>query len=59
MSLSSVTIVGGGLAGFTTAKELRSRGFAGAITIVDPEGLPYDRPPLSKDYLVELAEYFS
>ncbi|ASN50862.1 NAD(P)/FAD-dependent oxidoreductase [Sinomonas sp. R1AF57] len=52
MSLLSVTIVGGGLAGFTTAKELRSRAFTGAITIVDPEGLPYDRPPLSKGYLL-------
>ncbi|GER22744.1 hypothetical rubredoxin/ferredoxin reductase [Zafaria cholistanensis] len=52
MSLNSVTIVGGGMAGFTVAKELRSRGFEGALTIVDPAGLPYDRPPLSKDYLL-------
>jgi 3-phenylpropionate/trans-cinnamate dioxygenase ferredoxin reductase subunit len=52
MSLESVIIVGGGMAGFTTAKELRSRGFDGQLAIVDPEGLPYDRPPLSKDYLL-------
>ena len=52
MSLNSVTIVGGGMAGFTVAKELRSRGFEGVLTIVDPAGLPYDRPPLSKDYLL-------
>jgi NADPH-dependent 2,4-dienoyl-CoA reductase/sulfur reductase-like enzyme len=52
MSVTSVTIVGGGLAGFTTAKELRARGFGGEVTIVDPAGLPYDRPPLSKEYLL-------
>ncbi|GAA3680247.1 FAD-dependent oxidoreductase [Arthrobacter ginkgonis] len=52
MSLNSVTIVGGGMAGFTVAKELRSRGFEGVLTVVDPAGLPYDRPPLSKDYLL-------
>ncbi|MGJ9403685.1 FAD-dependent oxidoreductase [Arthrobacter sp. KK5.5] len=52
MPLDSVTIVGGGMAGFTTAKELRSRGYTGSLAIIDPEGLPYDRPPLSKDYLL-------
>lgn len=52
MALESVIIIGGGMAGFTTAKELRSRGFEGDVTIIDPEGLPYDRPPLSKDYLL-------
>ncbi|WP_420176528.1 NAD(P)/FAD-dependent oxidoreductase [Luteococcus sp. OSA5] len=45
-----LVIVGGGLAGFTTAQELRKHGSDVAITIVDPEGLPYDRPPLSKEY---------
>ena len=48
----SVLIVGGGMGGFTVAKELRDRGFAGELTIVDPLGVPYDRPPLSKDYLL-------
>jgi 3-phenylpropionate/trans-cinnamate dioxygenase ferredoxin reductase component len=52
MSLNSVTIVGGGLSGFTVAKELRARGFEGTLTIIDPAGVPYDRPPLSKDYLL-------
>src|SRR5699024_11710279 len=49
---SSVLIVGGGMSGFTTALELRKRGFEGVVTIVDPEGIPYDRPPLSKEYLL-------
>lgn len=48
---TAVTIVGGGLAGFTTAQELRAKGFDGRIRMVDPEGEPYDRPPLSKEYL--------
>lgn len=47
----SVVIIGGGLAGFTTAQSLRAGGYTGAVTVVDPEGTPYDRPPLSKDYL--------
>ncbi|MBM7795304.1 NADPH-dependent 2,4-dienoyl-CoA reductase/sulfur reductase-like enzyme [Pseudoglutamicibacter cumminsii] len=50
--MGSVAIVGGGVAGFTVAQELRSRGFDGEITMVEPGGLPYDRPPLSKDYLL-------
>jgi NADPH-dependent 2,4-dienoyl-CoA reductase/sulfur reductase-like enzyme len=50
-SIQTTTIVGGGLAGFTVARELRSRGFDGTLRIVDPQGLPYDRPPLSKAYL--------
>jgi NADPH-dependent 2,4-dienoyl-CoA reductase/sulfur reductase-like enzyme len=47
----SVVVVGGGLAGFTTVQELRRRGFAGELTLIEPGGLPYDRPPLSKGYL--------
>ena len=52
MALGSVIIVGGGMAGFAAARELRVRGFSGRVTIIDPEGIPYDRPPLSKDYLL-------
>lgn len=47
----ALTVVGGGLAGFTAAKELRDKGFGGKIRLVDPDGQPYDRPPLSKEYL--------
>ena len=50
-AVNSVVIVGGGLAGLSTAQELRRRSFAGSVTIVDREGFPYDRPPLSKAYL--------
>lgn len=52
MAVESVAIIGGGVAGFTVAQELRSRGFDGEITMLEPQGLPYDRPPLSKDYLL-------
>ncbi|QPK79111.1 FAD-dependent oxidoreductase [Corynebacterium lizhenjunii] len=45
------TIVGGGIGGFTVAQELRKLDPEVAITIIDPEGLPYDRPPLSKEVL--------
>lgn len=48
----SVTVVGAGLAGHSTAKALRRLDFAGGITIIGDELLrPYDRPPLSKEFL--------
>lgn len=47
----ATTIVGGGIGGFTVASELRKLDAEAPITIIDPEGLPYDRPPLSKDVL--------
>ncbi|MEL4503348.1 FAD-dependent oxidoreductase [Luteococcus sp. H138] len=46
-----VVIVGGGLAGFTTAQEVRRLDAEARISVVDPLGLPHDRPPLSKEYL--------
>ncbi|MGI8577036.1 MAG: NAD(P)/FAD-dependent oxidoreductase [Nocardioidaceae bacterium] len=48
----SFVIVGGGLAGAKAAEALRSRGYNGSLTLIgDEELLPYERPPLSKDYL--------
>ena len=47
----SVAVIGAGPAGFSAAAELRRRGFAGRIQLLDPAGTPYDRPPLSKAYL--------
>jgi 3-phenylpropionate/trans-cinnamate dioxygenase ferredoxin reductase subunit len=50
-------IVGASLAGATAALELRARGFDGKIALVGSESeLPYERPPLSKDYLRGAAE---
>lgn len=48
---SSTTILGGGIGGFTLAQELRKLGYEGTVTIIDEHGLPYDRPPLSKEIL--------
>ena len=48
-----VLIVGAGHAGAQTAIALRREGFGGSILIVGLESdLPYERPPLSKDYLI-------
>jgi 3-phenylpropionate/trans-cinnamate dioxygenase ferredoxin reductase component len=45
-------LVGGGMAGASCASELRKRGADGSILLVgrEPEP-PYERPPLSKEYL--------
>ncbi len=53
MSLESVVVVGAGQAGYQVAASLRQEGFAGRITLIgDEPGLPYQRPPLSKAYLL-------
>jgi NADPH-dependent 2,4-dienoyl-CoA reductase/sulfur reductase-like enzyme len=50
--IASVTVVGASLAGASTARALREQGFEGRLTVVGDElHPPYDRPPLSKDYL--------
>jgi 3-phenylpropionate/trans-cinnamate dioxygenase ferredoxin reductase subunit len=49
-----VVIAGGGLAAIRTAQALRDFEFAGDILMVSEEAtLPYDRPPLSKDFLLD------
>ena len=48
-----VVVVGAGQAGVQAAFSLRDEGFAGAIEIVgDEPGTPYQRPPLSKAFLL-------
>ncbi|MFG1955213.1 NAD(P)/FAD-dependent oxidoreductase [Micromonospora sp. NPDC048830] len=52
MSTRRIVIVGASLAGVSVAAQLRARGDASEIVIVGDEGaLPYDRPPLSKQFL--------
>jgi 3-phenylpropionate/trans-cinnamate dioxygenase ferredoxin reductase component len=53
-----IVVAGGGLAGLRTVEELRSRGYAGQVTLVGAETRPpYDRPPLSKRLMAgELAD---
>ena len=47
-----VVIVGGGLSALRSAENLRKRGYEGEIVVVaDEEHLPYNRPPLSKEFL--------
>ncbi len=47
-----VVIVGAGHAGAQAAVSLRQLGFAGSVALVGDEPCwPYERPPLSKDYL--------
>jgi 3-phenylpropionate/trans-cinnamate dioxygenase ferredoxin reductase subunit len=53
----SFIIVGGGLAGAIAAQTLREEGFDGRITLLGEEPhRPYERPPLSKDYLQGKAD---
>jgi 3-phenylpropionate/trans-cinnamate dioxygenase ferredoxin reductase subunit len=52
MSEQTFIIVGAGVAGAKAAEELRTAGFDGRVLLIgtEPE-LPYERPPLTKDYL--------
>lgn len=57
MTHERMVIAGGGLAGATTAKTLRSEGFTGPITLLaSEERIPYLRPPLSKEFLLGKAD---
>jgi 3-phenylpropionate/trans-cinnamate dioxygenase ferredoxin reductase subunit len=53
MTVNKVVIVGAGQAGYQVAASLRQEGFEGQITLLgDEPGVPYQRPPLSKAYLL-------
>ena len=48
----SITVVGASLAGLSTVRALRAQGYDGELVVVGEERhTPYDRPPLSKDFL--------
>jgi NADPH-dependent 2,4-dienoyl-CoA reductase/sulfur reductase-like enzyme len=48
----SVAVVGASLAGLSAARALRDLGFDGRLTVIGEEAhRPYDRPPLSKEFL--------
>src|SRR5438046_7036701 len=52
MAEQRVVIVGAGHAGFQLAASLRQAGFDGSVVLLGDEPvLPYQRPPLSKEYL--------
>jgi 3-phenylpropionate/trans-cinnamate dioxygenase ferredoxin reductase component len=54
---TSYVIVGASLAGAKAAETLRAEGANGPVVLVGAEDeLPYERPPLSKDYLQGKAE---
>ncbi len=50
--IGSVVVAGAGQTAAVAARTLRRRGFDGRITLVGAEhDAPYQRPPLSKEYL--------
>lgn len=55
--MKRVVVIGAGQAGASLVAKLRARGFDGAITLVGDEPFPpYQRPPLSKAYLLGQME---
>ncbi|MDT0392013.1 NAD(P)/FAD-dependent oxidoreductase [Streptomyces dubilierae] len=55
--MRTVTIVGASLSGLYAARELRAQGYDGRLVLIgDEPHHPYDRPPLSKDFLTGRAD---
>jgi len=51
--MSSVVVIGAGQAGSSLVAKLRNSGFEGQVTLIGEESAPpYQRPPLSKKYLL-------
>ncbi len=51
--MEKIVVIGAGQAGASCVAKLRSEGFTGAITLIGEEHAPpYQRPPLSKAYLL-------
>jgi NADPH-dependent 2,4-dienoyl-CoA reductase/sulfur reductase-like enzyme len=56
MTPRHLVVVGASLAGLRAVEAARKAGFDGEVTLIGAEAhLPYDRPPLSKAYLEEIA----
>jgi 3-phenylpropionate/trans-cinnamate dioxygenase ferredoxin reductase component len=50
--VTTFVVVGAGVAGGTAAAKLREEGFDGDVVLIGAEDVaPYERPPLSKEYL--------
>jgi 3-phenylpropionate/trans-cinnamate dioxygenase ferredoxin reductase subunit len=50
--MKSVAVVGASLAGLSAVRALRTEGYDGSLTVIGAEHHePYDRPPLSKEFL--------
>ncbi|SDG85735.1 NADPH-dependent 2,4-dienoyl-CoA reductase, sulfur reductase [Lentzea fradiae] len=55
--MRTIAIIGASLAGLRSAQALRRQGYDGRIVFIGDEvHLPYDRPPLSKDFLLGKVE---
>jgi NADPH-dependent 2,4-dienoyl-CoA reductase/sulfur reductase-like enzyme len=53
VEMQTLAIVGASLAGLSAARAARAQGFAGQLVVIgDEPHRPYDRPPLSKDFLL-------
>ncbi|WKN60816.1 FAD-dependent oxidoreductase [Rhodococcus opacus] len=53
-----IVVVGAGHAGVHTALRLVELGYRGELILIDEEdGLPYERPPLSKDVLASAESH--
>lgn len=51
--MAGIVIVGAGQAGATLSEALRDKGYEGSVTLIGAEmDPPYERPPLSKAYLL-------
>lgn len=51
--MKRIAVIGASVAGWHVVRGLVDRGYDGQITVVDSqEHLPYDRPPLSKEFLL-------
>lgn len=54
--MQTLAVVGASLAGLSAARAARAQGFAGRLVMIgDEPHRPYDRPPLSKDFLLGKA----